>query len=108
MKKLNKNSHFKLALLLGIFLWSACKEKDMFLYADDSARAPTQVSEVRSVRTPGGSKLFYKSPEDKNLLYVKAVYDIQPGVERESKTSIFQDTLVLEGFGDTLEHHVKI
>ncbi|WP_158618091.1 DUF5000 domain-containing lipoprotein [Chitinophaga lutea] len=102
------NRHHILVLLLGLFLWSSCKEKNMLLYTDDNAPAPKPVSNVQFIRTPGGSKLYYKVPADNNLLYVKAVYDISQGVTRETKTSIHQDTLVLEGYADTLEHEVKV
>ncbi|WP_343305288.1 DUF5000 domain-containing lipoprotein [Chitinophaga niabensis] len=100
--------HHILILLLGLFLWSSCKEKGQLIYMDDSAPAPAPVTNITVVQTPGGAKLHYKIPSDKNLLFVKAVYDIQPGVFRESETSIFKDTLIIEGFGDTQPHEVKI
>ena len=101
------NRHYILVLLLGLFLWSSCKEKDMLLYTDENAPAPGPVTNVQVIRTPGGAKLQYKIPSDKNLLYVKAVYNRLDG-EIETKTSLFKDTLILEGFGDTLQHEVKI
>lgn len=99
--------HHIFTLLLGLFCWASCKQKDMLLYSDD-APAPRPISSVDILRTPGGAKLTYKVPADKNLLYVKAIYEINNGSTREAKVSIHQDTLVLEGYADTLEHEVKV
>lgn len=102
------NRHYILVFLLGLFLWSSCKKKDMLLYTDDAAAAPAPVTNVTVIRTAGGAKLQYKVPTDENLMYVKAIFDIRPGVTSECKTSLYKDTLTLEGFGDTLEHQVKV
>jgi hypothetical protein len=88
--------------------WYSCTEKDNPYYLDDNAPAPEQVSEIQVSSTPGGGIISYKLPKDKNLSYVKAVYEIQPGVFREAKASFYSDTLGLVGFGDTLRHKVAI
>lgn len=102
------NRYHILLALLGLFLWSSCKERDMLVYLDENAPAPQQVTEVMATSTPGGAKLTYKLPSDKNLLYVKAVYDIRPGFSREAKTTLYNDTLVVDGFGDTSPREVKL
>ena len=89
-------------------LWGGCKEEGKFIYIDDSMPAPAQVTDVTVRNTPGGAVLYYKVPEDQNLLYVQAVYEIQPGVQRECKSSYYKDSLVLEGFGDTRLYDVKL
>lgn len=104
MKKL---IYFFAALLIGI-LWYSCKKEGRIDHLDINAPAPAQISDVKVEATPGGAILTYKIPKDPNISYVKAVYDIQPGVFREAKSSIYSDTLALVGYGDTLSHEVKI
>lgn len=96
-----------IAIVLGFGLFG-CSKSDRLNFTDESAPAPAQVSGVRSVANPGGAVLTYKIPADPNLSYVKAVYEIRPGVTSEAKSSTYTDTLALVGFGDTNPHQVKI
>ncbi|HWW40209.1 DUF5000 domain-containing lipoprotein [Pedobacter sp.] len=91
-----------------LILLQQCKRDDRLDHIDPNAPAPAQVSSVKSQSTAGGAILTYKIPSDPNLSYVKAVYEIQPGVFREGKSSFYTDTLKLEGFGDTREYNVKL
>ena len=75
---------------------------------DRGGTAPAQVTDINVYNTSGGAVLTYKLSDDKNLLYVQAEYEIRPGVKHETKASYFIDSLVLEGFGDTLTHNVKL
>ena len=93
---------------LAAVLWVGCKEEGRIDHIDDSAPAPAQVSDVTVHNTPGGAILKYKAPMDKNLRYIRAEYEIQPGVLRETKSSYYMDSLVLEGFGDTRTYDVKL
>lgn len=93
-------------LLYAIFTVSCTKETNA--YIDANAPAPAQVTDIKVEATAGGANITYKIPVDKNLLYVKAVYEIQPGIFREAKSIFYKDTLALVGFGDTLSHEVKL
>lgn len=95
-------------ILSGLAFMAACKEKDKLTYVDSNAPAPAQVSAVSAINIPGGAKITYKVPSDYNLLYVKAVYERHPGELTEAKTSVFNDTLIVEGFADTAVHEVKL
>ena len=103
MKKLQ----YFIPILLFVIFSISCK-KETNAYIDANAPAPLQVSNLKVEATPGGAIITYKIPVDKNLLYVKAVYEIQPGIFREAKTIFYKDTLALVGFGDTLSHKVSI
>ena len=94
-------------LLIPVLLYS-CKKEGRVDHIDSSAPAPAQISEVDATATPGGAVLTYKVPKDPNFSYAKAEYEIQPGVIREAKASLYTDTLKLVGFGDTLSHTVSI
>lgn len=97
-----------IGILLIAFFEYGCSKQERLDFVDSSAPAPAQISNVKVDPTPGGGVLTYKLPADANLAYVKAVYEIQPGVFREAKSSKYTDTLRLVGFGDTLKHAVKI
>lgn len=105
MKKIN--IALMAIIALGVLLPS-CKKQSVLLQIDGKAPVPAMITVLKVENTPGGAKINYKLPKDNNLLYVKAVYEIQPGVIRETKASIYKDTLVIGGFGDTLAHEVKL
>ncbi len=103
MKKL-----YFIVTLLMTFFWYGCSKEGRLDFIDANAPAPAQISAVKVDPSPGGAILTYKLPSDPNLGYVKAVYEIQPGVFSEAKSSRYTDTLKLVGFGDTLTHSVKL
>lgn len=92
----------------GLLLWSGCKEMDRLDHIDPSSAIPQQISNVKVTSTPGGVILTYSLPKDPGLLYVKAEYDIRPGVRMESKSSVYSDTLTLNGFGDTSHYDIRL
>jgi len=98
-------------LLWGVVVlasvWQGCT-RETNAYIDSSIPAPELVSDIKVASTPGGAIVTYSIPDDPNLFYVKAEYEIRPGVFREAKSSYYTDTLTLVGFGDTLSHEVKI
>lgn len=99
---------YLIAVIFTILFSYGCKKEGRSDFIDEKLPAPAQVSTIRVIPTPGGAMLTYRLPVDENLSYVKAVYEIQPGVFREAKSSRYTDTLKLVGFGDTLPHEVKI
>lgn len=105
---MKKILYFIATCLIITLGYSCSKEDRMRQVVDPNAPAPAQVTDVKVKENSGGAILTYKIPADPNLLYVKAVYEIQPGVFREAKSSIYTDTLSLVGFGDTLSHEVKL
>ena len=91
-------------------LWVSCKEEGRIDHFDDAAPAPVQIDKTTvTVRnTAGGAVVKYRVPADKNLLYVLAKYETQPGVVREAVASCFEDSLVMEGFGETRAYDVQL
>ncbi|NLR77032.1 DUF5000 domain-containing lipoprotein [Chitinophaga eiseniae] len=83
-----------------------CKEDGITPLNKDYAPGP--VTHVVATSIPGGAKISYSRPKDNTLLYVKAVYAIRPGVEREVKASYYQNNLTIDGFPDTLNYPVKL
>ena len=94
-------------LMINLALFG-CSKTERLDYLDKDQPAPTQVTDVAINATPGGAVITYRLPDDRNLSYVKAVYQIQPGVLRETKSSRYNDTLKLEGFGSIADQEVKL
>ncbi len=107
MKKLNIYKTLLLAFgLLGVF---ACEEELGFKEPSGSdTTIPGQVSNIQVENLPGKARLTYDVPNDKSLLYVKAVYNFSSGKTREVKSSFYDNSLLLEGFADTKEHEVEV
>lgn len=88
-------------------IMSACKkEEHSSLYGEGSTPGALTSATVKNL--PGAAEITYSLPHDNNILYVKAEYEHQPGVKREVKTSYYTNQLTVDGFGDTLEHEVKL
>ncbi len=99
---------FKLVVLLFIVvLMNSCDENNLVPLINDGL-APGKV-EIKSTRAiPGGLEVEYTLPVDKDLMYVKAVYTLTSGKTSEVKASYFNSKITITGFGDTLEHSVKL
>ncbi|MDR0573397.1 MAG: DUF4959 domain-containing protein [Tannerella sp.] len=69
---------------------------------------PASVTDVQVRNTPGGAVLKYQLPDDEDLLYVKALYSWKEGHQADVKTSMYNDSIVIEGFGDEDEHEVQL
>ena len=110
MNRINqKVKNFTVILLCGFALFfTGCKEEIRTDFIDENAPPPAQVLEVMVYPMAGAAILQYTLPLDKNLLYVRAEYEIRPGVMREAKSSYFKDYLILDGFGDMRTYDVKL
>ncbi|RYF24948.1 MAG: DUF4959 domain-containing protein [Flavobacteriales bacterium] len=105
MKKISINLSL---LLLGLtVIFSSCEETKIGPL-ENNTTPPGQVSNVSVKNGPGNATLSYVLPTDKDLLYIKAVYYLANGQEMEVKSSYYGSSLLLEGFGDTEEHEVKV
>lgn len=103
--KIYKN--YLLIPFLLLFIVLACEE-DNHAPVSLGGGAPSPVSGLVLESMPGAAKISYRLPSDKNLLYVKARYEIRPGVPREIKSSFYSSNLVVDGFGDTTEYRVDL
>ena len=93
-------------ITLGLIL-SACDEEPIGQQPTDQI-SPGVVSDVNVENIPGGAILTYSLPDDEDLLYVKAVYSLKDNTISETRSSLYTDTLKVEGFGDTGERQVKL
>jgi hypothetical protein len=95
--------------MLSCFLLSfvSCTEEPIGRQPVDSD-VPDPVSDITWYPIPGGAIFHYNLPDNEDLLYVKALYSRDEGVESESIASIYADSLVIEGFGDTLQKEILL
>lgn len=84
---------------------AACKEEILGPAGDGNAPGPVTNTQVENL--PGAAKISYALPKDPNLLYVKAVYEIN-GTKMEERASYFNNNLTVQGFGDTREREVLV
>ena len=97
-----------IAFVSLLFVGMGCKEEGRLDHIDMSAPAPEQIYDITVRATAGGAVLKYKMPKDENLLYVKAVYQIETGAVHTTKASCYEDSLVLEGFGELKSYPIQL
>ncbi|GAA4303586.1 DUF4959 domain-containing protein [Compostibacter hankyongensis] len=86
----------------------ACKQDSPRGFLEHDNTVPGAVSNVSIVPLSGAAKISYDLPEDLDLLYVEANYEIRPGVKEQVKASFFDHSLTVQGFGDTIEYPVAL
>jgi hypothetical protein len=93
----------------GLFAFISCtKEFESHEPVGTDPTVPQQVSNVSVLNQDGKATISYTVPNDPSLMYVKAVYTISTGQVAETKSSYYNNSLVVEGYADTLEHEVKL
>jgi hypothetical protein len=93
--------------LLAIII-AGCKQETLNKPTVTNNNAPGVVTNVQVQNQNGQASLIYTLPGDKDLFYVKAVYETSQGKTREVIASQYTNTLIVDGFGDTLAHVVKL
>jgi len=93
-------------LLLVIITMATCKKDDRSPLSKDGSK-PDPVSNTQVTNLAGAALISYTLPNNDNLLYVKAVYTLK-GVQKEVKMSMYQNKLLVEGFGDTQERVIDL
>lgn len=110
-KQKNRNiPAYMMAFVLFVTLFvGACKESEspVEIISNDMTK-PGMVTDVHVENLNGAAKITYKLPNSKNLLYVLARYSINDKTVRESKTSYYQDTILVEGFAREGEYEVSL
>ncbi|PTQ97866.1 uncharacterized protein DUF5126 [Mucilaginibacter yixingensis] len=94
--------------VICLILMASCKQTTINKPTVTNTNPPGPVSNVAVTNQNGKATLTYTLPSDKDLLYVKAVYDIGKGRTEEVKASSYSNGLTVIGFGDTLAHTVKL
>lgn len=92
-----------------IFLFTAyftgCKTES------DSIREttpPGQISNIEFTPNNGGGYFTYTVPSDEDFLYVRAEYSTDAGSVISKTSSVYSDTLFIEGLGTVKEYEIKL
>ncbi|QEC51071.1 DUF5000 domain-containing lipoprotein [Anseongella ginsenosidimutans] len=93
---------------LVIMAAGSCKEEEINNPVENDGSVPGPVSNVSVENLHGAARITYSLPRDKDLLYVKAEFESKPGVVRESRGSLYTNSVLVEGFGDTGTYDVKL
>ncbi len=105
---MNSTSKKFLAAAVILLLAAGCKKEiGEHKPITKSDAVPATIKDLQVTNQKGAATLTYTVPNDPSLLYVKATYQIKTG-KAEVKASYYSNRLVLEGFGDTLEHDVQV
>ncbi|WP_162915408.1 DUF5000 domain-containing lipoprotein [Paraflavitalea soli] len=96
-----------LTFSIGLFAWS-CSKVDSNTPLTPSKGTPAKVANVTVRNDSAKAILTYTLPNAADIAYIKAVYDLASEKSREVKASVYDNQLILDGFGDTLEHQVKV
>ncbi|MCD8261864.1 MAG: DUF4959 domain-containing protein [Bacteroides sp.] len=90
-----KNSNYEKIIVITVALFAlftGCKEENFRVpYGPDNGLAPGKIEFLEYESTPGGAIVKYRSPDDEDLLYVKAVYTLTSGRLMEAKASIYDN-----------------
>lgn len=85
---------------------NACKE-EKHAPAKSSDWKPDPVRNISVENLHGAARLTYSLTEHPELMYVVAEFNTH-GTMRNAKTSYYNNTLLLEGFGDTSPYEVNV
>jgi hypothetical protein len=99
----------KIAILFAliVIVFSCSKEQTLGPTLSDSV-SPSIIYNVELTSINGGFDITYDLPDDQDLLYVKAVYTASNGQEAEVKSSSFNNSIQIIGFGNTEEKTIKL
>lgn len=100
----------KIFSLLAIFslAFLSCEEDYEHKPITSDSVAPGAISNLNFTPINGGFDVFYDLPGDKDLLYVKAVYQTSKGETADVIASVYDNKLRILGFGNTEEREVSL
>ncbi|GHT22966.1 hypothetical protein FACS189430_05530 [Bacteroidia bacterium] len=95
-------------MLLAVAGFYACKEGERFgISSDDTVPpAPPELDSVQPL--PGGAKIFYKIPADKDVISIEASFTATNDKVIKSAVSFFAPHLEIFGLPDTLVHTLQL
>ena len=97
-----------IAIIACMLFFFSCSEENNRAPVTKDSTIPGQVSNVRAESLPGAIKLTYDLPSGQSLSYVKAECVMKNGEVRQVKATAYQDTLTVEGFGDTSTYTIQL
>lgn len=102
-----KNFKVVFSVMLSVCIMAVCCKPEAISPLSDDGSVPGKLTNVQVQPLAGAAKIKYTLPDNTNLLYIKAEYDLN-GTKMEVKSSFYNNSLIVEGFGDTKEHEVTL
>ena len=102
------NDYLNILVMAGIVLFFSCGDEEPVGQQPLDKIPPGKVADVNVRNIAGGAVFHYTLPTDEDLLCIKAIYSIDGETEVEAKASAFVDSLVIQGFGDTIRYQVRL
>lgn len=97
----------KAIVILSLLIVSSC-QKDSVSKALKIGTAPGEIKKYSFEAIPGGAIITYELPEGTDLRYVKATYTLNSGVTREAKSTIYKNTIQVDGFAKEGEYDITL
>lgn len=109
MKTLFKiKPHFAIVLLTCVIVLTYSCEEDRGLRVNRIGEVPPSVTNIHVEPISGGAIISYDLPQLEDLRYIKATYRLDNGIIRESKSSIYQNQLRVDGYGIEGSYEVEL
>lgn len=106
MKKIINKFNVLLAIIvIGTF---GCKSDILNGPIENSSEKPGVVTNIVVENKSGSALLTYTLPNNEGLSYIKAEYEIRPGVKREVVSSYYTNQLLVDGFNSTNEQEITL
>ncbi|MFN0257275.1 DUF5000 domain-containing lipoprotein [Pedobacter ureilyticus] len=104
----NINQWLLIILIPCAFLFACEKMENYNEPASTDMTKPEVVSNVKVENFNGGANITYTLPNSKNILYVMAQYKINGVTTRETKSSYYSDTIMVDGFAKKQAYDVTL
>lgn len=96
-----------LSVFLLLFFFSSCRKKERAPFIQNS-KAPGMLDNITVENLPGAAKITYSFSDNPNILYVMAKYETKGGRERVEKSSVYKNSMLLEGFTSTEQRDISL
>ncbi|GHT54204.1 hypothetical protein AGMMS49982_18510 [Bacteroidia bacterium] len=95
-------------LLIAVAGFYACAEGERFGISSDDTKAPDPPVFDSVWALPGGARIFYKIPADKDVISIEASFTATNGKLIKSAVSFFAPHLEIFGLPDTTVHSLQL
>ncbi len=104
-----KTKYYLILCLLCLLGFTRCQRESLNVPVEKGGNKPGPITNISVVENQNGqSVISYTLPADEDLLYVRAEYEIRPGVKREVISSYYTNKMLLDGFSEAGAYEVKL
>lgn len=109
MMKFKNQSFMIIIALIAMIGVTSCEKNNGYneIVSKDMTK-PDVITNIKVENFNGGANITYDLPNSPNVLYVLAKYKINDKTVRETKSSYYSDTVVVNGFAKEAEYEVEL